>query len=280
MRRNGTRIWLTAASVAAIAGAVQAPAMAAPSTTAAISISAQSALKPITGKVLVVFRAGNFANANIKGSVTGATSGQVLQLFGQKFPFNKAPMKLGSPVTLTGASMNYSFKVTPTLATHYRVELFTDSSEQTPVTQSGVQNVYVAARGVFSGIRSCNRPGQRPVCHQRIHITVTVPPSALGTERHKAWHPYFGLTLRSSGTPPRPKTLKLNGGHAHVVGTRKLNSQQYRVTITYSFRIGNNAAFFVVTACQRDTEATDGLNLPGHHGCGDKVISSRVRYLG
>src|SRR5215475_9171456 len=136
MRRNGTRIWLTAASVAAI------------------TISAQSALKPITEKVLVVFRAGKFANANIKGSVTGATSGQVLQLFGQKFPFKKAPVKLGSPVTLTGASMNYSLKVTPTLATHYRVELFTDASEQTPVTQSGVQNVYVAARGVFSGIRS------------------------------------------------------------------------------------------------------------------------------
>jgi hypothetical protein len=269
---------LTAAAVASVVGIAQAPAMAAPSARATISISAKSALKPITGNVLVVFRAGKFASAHIKGTVRGGATGQVLQLFAQQFPFKKAPVKIDAPITLSGASKAYSFPVTPTLATHYRVELFTDSSETTRVGQSAVQNVYVAAFGRFSGLKSC--ANQRPVCHQRIHVTVTVPPSTLRTERHKAWHPYFGLTLRRSGTAPRPKTLKLNGGHAHVGGTQKLNSHQYRVTITYSFRIGNDAAFFIVAACQKDTESTDGLNLPGRHSCGNKVISSRLPYLG
>jgi hypothetical protein len=278
MRRSGTRVLLTAAAVASVVGIAQAPAMAAPSARATISISAKSALKPITGKVLVVFRAGKFASGHIKGTARGGASGQVLQLFAQQFPFKKAPVKLDAPITLASASRAYSFKVTPTLATRYHVELFTDSSETTRVGKSAVQNLYVAAFGRFTGLKSC--ANQRPVCRQRIHVTVTVPPSTLATERHKAWHPYFGLTLRSSGRAPRPKTLKLNGGHAHVVGTKKLNSQQYQATITYSFRIGNNSSFFVIAACQKDTESTDGLNLPGRHSCGNKVISSKLPYLG
>ncbi len=282
MRTSRTRIWLTAAAVAAVAGIAQAPALAAPATTATISISAKSALKPVTGDVLVVFRAGKFATAQIKGSVTGATSGQVLQLFAKQFPFKKAPVALGSPVTLnpTSSSTPYSFQVTPTLATHYRVELFTDTTETTLVAQSAVQVVFVAARGHVGGFRSCNRRGQRPVCHQRIHFTLTVPASTLRTERHKTWHLYFGLKLSRTGIPSRPKTLKLNGGHARVVSTKKLNSQQYAMTMTLSFRVGNDGYFFLVNACQKDTESVDGLNLPGHHSCGNRFISSKLPYLG
>lgn len=282
MRTSRTRIWLTAAAVAAVAGIAQAPALAAPATTATISISAKSALKPVTGDVLVVFRAGKFATAQIKGSVTGATSGQVLQLFAKQFPFKKAAVKLDAPVTLnpTSSSTPYSFQVTPTLATHYRVELFTDTTETTLVAQSAVQVVFVAARGHVGGFRSCNRRGQRPVCHQRIHFTLTVPASTLRTERHKTWHLYFGLKLSRTGIPSRPKTLKLNGGHARVVSTKKLNSQQYAMTMTLSFRVGNDGYFFLVNACQKDTESVDGLNLPGHHSCGNRFISSKLPYLG
>jgi hypothetical protein len=280
MRRSGTRILIAAAAVASVAGLAQAPALGAPTTTATISISAKSALKPVTGDVFVVFNAGKFSNAHIKGSVTGATSGQVLQLFAQQFPFKKTAAKLGSPVTLSGASMRYSFLVTPTLATRYHVELFTDSSETTRVAKSAGQIVYVTSAGRFTGIKSCNRRGQRPVCHQRIHVTVTVPPSTMRTERPKAWHLYFGLKLRRIGIPSRPKTLKLNGGHARVVSKKKLNSQQYAITFTLSFRVGNDGYFFVFNACQKDTESTDGLNLPGHHSCGNRFISSRLPYLG
>jgi hypothetical protein len=266
--------------VAAVVGAVQAPALAAPTTTAAITISAKSAIKPVTGDVFVVFRGRALSHAQIKGSVTGATSGQVLQLFAQQFPFKKAPVKLDSPVTLTGPSTQYSFPVTPKLATHYKVELFTDASETNLVAQSVVQAVYVVGHGRLTGFKSCNRRGQRPVCHQRLTLTVTVPPSALRTERPKAWHVYFGLKLARSGVPSRPKTLKLGGGHARVVGKKKLNSLQYSMTYTLSFRVGNEGYFFVTIGCQKDTESTDGLNLPGHHGCGNRFISSKIPYLG
>ncbi len=71
-----------AAAATTVLGIAQAPAFAAPSvTTPTISISAKSALKPVTGDVFVVFRGGSFSHAQIKGSVTGATSGEALQLF-------------------------------------------------------------------------------------------------------------------------------------------------------------------------------------------------------
>ena len=280
MRRSGTRILIATAAVASVAGLAQAPALGAPITTATISISAKSAIKPVTGDVFVVFNAGKFSNAHIKGSVTGATTGQVLQLFAKQFPFKKAPVALGSPVTLTGTNMPYSFEVTPTLATRYQVKLFTDTTETTLVAKSAVQPVYIVARFGYSGFKSCNRRGQRPVCHQRVHVAVTVPPSTMRTERPKAWHLYFGLKLSRIGIPSRPKTLKLGGGHARVVSTKKVNSHQYAMTFALSFRVGNEGYSFVVAACQRDTESTDGMNLPGHHSCGNKFISSKIRYLG
>ena len=55
----------------------------------------------------------------------------------------------------------------------------------------------------------------------------------------------------------------------------------YAVTIKFTFRIGNRGYFYEFNACQPDTEAKDGLNLPGHHGCGTlKEISSKRPYLG
>jgi hypothetical protein len=281
MRRSGTKIWLAAVAVAAVVGVAQVPALAAPATTTpTITISAKSAIKPVTGDVFVVFKAGKLANAQIKGTVASATAGQVLQLFARQFPFKNAWAKLGAPVTLTGASVPYSFNVTPTLATRYHVELFTDSDETTLVAKSAVQTVYVVAQGRYSGFKTCNRRGQRPVCHQRVTLTVTVPASTMRTERPKAWHVYFGLKLSRTGVPSPPKTLKLGGGHARVVSKKKLNAQQYSMTYTLSFRIGNEGYYFLTAACQKDTESTDGLNLPGRHSCGNRFISSKIRYLG
>ncbi|MDR2986210.1 MAG: hypothetical protein LBV34_15350 [Nocardiopsaceae bacterium] len=278
MRRKGTRILLACVTIGALAGVAQVPALAAPATTTpVITIAAKSLIKPVTGDVFVVFRDGKFANAKIKGTVASATAGQVLQLFSRKFPFKNAFTKLGAPLTLTGASVPYSFSVTPTLATRYQVKLFTDSSETTVVAQSAVKIVFVTARGHLSRARTCDRP----VCHQRFHLTITVPASTLRAERPRRFHLYFGLKLDRSGAQPGPpRRLQLGGGHARLVSVKKLNAQQYVATMTFSFRIGHAGYFFLVGACQKDIEPTDGLNLPGRHSCGNRFISSKIPYLG
>ena len=50
--------------------------------------------------------------------------------------------------------------------------------------------------------------------------------------------------------------------------------------ITFSFRIGNDAYDWDWDACSKDTEAEDGIGLPGHHGCGDERILDSAPYVG
>src|SRR5215813_13584620 len=111
MRIIGSRSCLVAVAAVAALGLSQAPALGAPDAAPTITISAKSGIKPVTGDVFVVFKAGSLSNATIKGTVASATSGQVLQLFAQKFPFKKAPTRLGAPITLSGTSAPYSFSV-------------------------------------------------------------------------------------------------------------------------------------------------------------------------
>lgn len=269
------------AAIAMTAGLItvpQLPALAAARTTT-ISITATSGLK-VTGDVLVVFKT-KAGSASISGAVSSTTSGQVLKLFAQQFPFKKAPAPLGSPVTMpTGSATPYSFKVTPTLATHYKVELF-QSDGTTLVAGSATTTVFVAAASRVRGVRTCNRPGNRPVCHQTVRLRTTVPASTLRIEKAKKWYVYFGLSLRRVGIPPAPKFLRLGAGSARVSRARRVSASQYEVTITFTFRVDNDGYFWLFFPCQKDTEAKDGLNLPGHHGCGSlKVISSRRVYLG
>ena len=43
---------------------------------------------------------------------------------------------------------------------------------------------------------------------------------------------------------------------------------------------GNDAYHWDWNACSKDTEAEDGIGLPGHHGCGDERILDSAPYVG
>jgi len=274
MNRTALRI-AAAALVAGGIAAPQLPALAAPRAAPTITIAAKSNIKKITGDVLVIWRSAADKSATIKATVTGATAGQDLRLYAQPFPFKKAPAEI-QHTTVTSAT-TYSFTVTPGLATKYKVKLFATSSGGTALAASPKVIVYVAADAHARGGSICGRP----VCHQTWHLHVFVPPSTLRTEMPKRWFVYFGLNLSRTSEPPPPRILKLGAGNPRVSRPTRVNGHEYAVTIKFSFRIGNNGYFYSFFPCQRDTEAKDGLNLPGHHGCGTlKEISSKTRYLG
>jgi hypothetical protein len=44
---------------------------------------------------------------------------------------------------------------------------------------------------------------------------------------------------------------------------------QYQYSFSFSFNVGKGGYHYEEDQCQLDHEATDGLGLPGHHGCGD-----------
>jgi hypothetical protein len=279
MRMIRASLQLTAAvAVAAGLAAPQIPALASARATPTITIKATSRHPVVTGDVWVIIHSTPRAStATIKGSVSGAVRGQVLRLYKQQWPFKKAAGRVGTFIPVTGASQSYAFANLPTLASRYQVELFASATATTPLARSATVTVYaVGAESVF-GIRKCGRP----VCTQRLSIVVTVPPSTLRTELAKHWFTYFGLNLSRTSKPPPPRFLHLGAGSGHASTPVKISGQQFRVIVTFSFRIGQQGYFWLFRACSQDSEANDGLNLPGRHGCGTfTVIRSKRPYLG
>jgi hypothetical protein len=274
MKHIGARL-AVAAVTGALVAAPQAPAFAATAAAPTISITAKSALPKITGDVLVVWRS-SAKSATISGSITNGVAGEIVKLYAQQFPFKNPAAPIGTPITLsTTGTSPYSFTATPTLATRYRVKLFASDGVTVLATSTRV-TVYVASNAHISGFRPCSRP----TCHERFHIRVLVPASTLRTEKGKKWYEYFGIRFSRTGIP-RPRILTLGAGHPHFSPARKLNSHEFAVSLTFSFFVGNHGYNFLFFPCQRDTEAKDGLNLPGHHGCGTlRSISSHRIYLG
>ena len=243
---------------------------------AAVPISVKSANPAVSGYVYVVYLGGGQSAAQVYGEVKKAASGEIARLYAQQFPFKNAPALVSSVVLHpAGTTARYEFQVTPTLATRYRVELFQDSTASTPLGTSGVATIYVAMGGTSTNTQTCGRP----VCHESIQVTNLVPSSALQTEISKPSYVYFGLNLAPSVEPGIPQTLLLGGGNVHVT-VQRVSADEFSDTLTFSFQIGNDAYHWAWAWCTRDSEAADGIGLPGHHGCGDASVPQSQSYFG
>jgi serine/threonine protein kinase len=280
-RRRRLRVILAAAAtviVLAVAGVIAAAMSGGgPGAPTSFTAAAKSKLAPLSGDVYVVYKYGNQASARISGQIKGVTSGEVAQLYAQQFPYRRAPVPAGSVILHPSAkTATYSFRVTPALATRYKVELFPDSAATSPLATSPTRTVYVTLTALSGDGQTC----RRPVCQESLPSHVFVPAAALRTELAKPWYPYFNLSLAPSKEPPSPKTLLLGAGSPHVTASRQVAPGEFELTVTFSFRIGNDAYHWNWTMCAKDTEASDGLGLPGSHGCGAKNIQASQSYLG
>lgn len=267
-----------AATVCGLTAATAATAGSALATQAApsVSINVTSLIPKVTHDLYVVFENGKYSAATISGSVSGATSGEVAVLYAQPFKSKSAPVP-GATVTLTGsASQTYSFSEKPSVATKYTVKVFPSSTSATAVAKSATDIVYVITRQALAHNKvSC----PRPLCHETIRITTRLPASAYKKEAGKKLYFYLGVRLSASGNPGIPKTLKLTS--ATISRATKISATEFSRTVSFSFRIGpTDAASWEFAWCTKNTESKDGINLPGHHGCGDKKISSRITFLG
>jgi hypothetical protein len=246
-------------------------ALAASSAVPTVTIAAKSQFKPVTGDVFVVFRDAKYKKATISGTVAGAAVGDVVTLFGQRFPFQAAPHAVAS-VTLTGTTGSYSFSVAPNLATRYRVEVLATGIT---VATSATATVYVANLQVTNGLQRC----ARPVCTERLRVMEWVPALALKDEIGKPWYFYFGLKLSATGLPRPPAWLTLDT-RATITTARRVGDLRFVRTITFSFRVGNDGYSWNLNFCSKDTEAKDGLGLPGQHSCGAQRVRATAEYLG
>jgi len=247
----------------------------------AFSIAAQSVMTPKNGLVWTRYGDPNRDAAQIDGDVMNVTRGEIAQLYAQQFPFRSAPAPAGPPVSLQPAgrekAASYSFRVIPTLATRYSVEVFQSRSARRPVASSRATTVYVDGGWVaLQGVTDC----ARPVCHERLVGEVLVPPSALSTEMAKPVQVYFGMTDAASGIAPSPPTYHLGGGDAHVT-VKPLATNGYEEIITFTFPDGSTGNYnWLWNACVTDTVGEDGMGLPGPNLCGDQSVQAGFAYLG
>lgn len=242
-----------------------------------ISIAAKSAFRPVTGDVFVPYHAGKFSKAQISGSVTGAISGEVVRLLAQPFPYKKPATRVQvQSLTATGTD-RYSFTVTPQLTTRYTVMLFASATATGPIAWSGRKPVYLTTGGSTNAPQRC----KRPVCHETFHLRIVAPAATVAREEAKHWYVYFAdrLTTTPGKVPAPPTVLKLDT-RATVSKAKKVSADTFRLTLSFSFRIGNDGYSWNWTACTKDVEAKDGLGLPGHHSCGNKQVSTKLTYLG
>lgn len=220
---------------------------------------------------------GHDASARISGEISDVTSGEVAGLYAQQFPYTSAPALIASlPVQSAGGTATYAFQVTPSLATRYRVELFRNSTATTPLAISTTTTVYVVYHGTATNTKTCNGV----TCSVTTKYIETVPPSALATEMAKQWYVYFAVNLSSSGQPATPTSMQLGAGNPVVGTAQRVAADEFSRSITFTFTYHNDNYQSSWEWCAQDTEAQDGVGLPGHHGCGDPSVLRAARYLG
>jgi hypothetical protein len=273
-----SRLWRGAALVTAVSGLVGAgagTAVAASPATATVTIAAKSAFQPVTGDTFVIFLgSGTTDAATISGTVTGATSGDSLTvtLLGRKFGAAGYSATSKHVTTASSSGNSYSFTVRPGLATSYEVQV-TDAGAI--IGTSPAKAVYVVPPASLTGKTGCSRP----VCHITLKVSVKVPISAYATETAKHLYLYSRLFLAKRGEPAPPKLLELSST-ATASKPAKLHTYEFTVTIRFAFRIGEDGYRWSINFCTKDSEAKDGVGLPGQHGCGNKWISADPAYLG
>ena len=114
--------------------------------------------------------------------------------------------------------------------------------------------------------------------HPWLTVYTRLPASAYKHESTKKSYFYFGLRLSKTGTPTFPRFLYLK--KASISKARRVSSTEFKNTIKWSFRVGNDGYAFAINFCSKNSESKDGTGLPGTHSCGVKKIRSNIAYLG
>jgi serine/threonine protein kinase len=247
--------------------------------TPAVLASVSSAYAALDGYVFVTYLDGTDANAAVSGQVTNAVSGEVARLYAQQFPFTSPAAPADSAaLDPSGTTAQYSFQVTPTLATRYTVEVFRNSTATTPLATSATGTVYVAQKKGNDSTTRCS--GSQ--CQLTDTATVLVPASVLSTQMAEHDYPYFGISYAASGKASIPATLQLGAGDPVVGSPQQVSADEYQFTLTWSFSTNNESYAYSWHNCTVSVEAQDGIGLPGggDYGCGSPTIPETEAYIG
>jgi hypothetical protein len=270
-----SRIWRRVAPVVAAGGFIAAsgaiPAEAAGPGVYSITIAAKVKAPPVTHEEFVLYKGiRGYGSATIHGLVSGATAGDTVTLLAK--PFGAKQFSPAGTVTVTAESQPYSFTVRPIVATAYEAQVTTGTTVD---ATSPTQTVYVlmtAARYKYLKDK-CTRTR----CISTLKAWLNVPASAYKTESRKHWYLYAAV-----GYPRIPKFYTLTT-YGKVSKARKISATEFELIFTWYIKLSqHHSTNWILNFCAKDTESRDGMNLPGHHGCGDRKVNVKQanKYLG
>jgi hypothetical protein len=226
---------------------------------------------------IVVYSVHGYATATLSGQAVGGAAGEHATLLAQPFPYISPFAPLGTPVTLSGSG-SYTFKAKPVIATRYEVQITPAGAPGKVLATSPPDTVYVST--FYSTKLTKGAVCSRPVCRFTDTVKVKVPPLSYGTEVAKRVYGYLGYRLSATSTPPRP-TIMTYDPAARVSPPSRLSATEFEFTISFAYRIGpTDGASSRINFCTKDAYLTDGLGLPGRHGCGAPQVSVSQTYLG
>jgi hypothetical protein len=278
------KIWRRVVLVAAAAGligagatsAIAASASATPAVSVAISATSPHYPGAINGKVdgyaVVVYKDRMRARSTgvVSGQVTGA-SGDVAELLAEPFGTTKFTAT-GLRKKLSASPARYDFDVLPSVETRYEVQVSTSGKV---VATSVSATVWVTDVGIVSDKHKTCSPAAKPVsCAVYYQVREKIPAAAYATEAGKHFYLYQAV-----GYPGLPDIFTL-AKTAGVSKVRKIYSGEFEVLLTFHIPLSHHAGTWLTTFCTRDTESSDGLGLPGHHGCGNWTVTVSAIYLG
>jgi hypothetical protein len=199
----------------------------------------------------------------IKGTVTGATAGDVVTLLAEPFGAHSFG-PTGKTTTLAASGSNsYSFSVQPSLVTRYEVRVSTNG---VPDATSKSTAIYVMPSGYGSrGAKACHQK----TCTFSYTAYVFLPAPAYHTETTK--HMYFYLAQWKPGTPAAGRLALVSSGRAGK--PRRISAHEYSQRLTWHFNLRRGSRF-AISACTKDSLTKDGIGLPSHHHCGSKSLSA------
>jgi hypothetical protein len=256
--------------------AIAAAASAAPAVAVAIAATSPHYPGAVDGKVdgyaVVVYkdRIPNRSIGVVSGQVTGA-SGGVAKLLAEPFGATKFTAS-DLQQRLSGSPARYAFDVAPSVETRYQVQVSTSGKV---VATSASATVWVTDVGIVTDKHRTCSPATKPTsCTVSYQVAEKIPAAAYGTESNKRFYLYQAV-----GYPKLPDIFTLTKA-ARVSKVRKIWAGEFEVLLTFHIPLRHHGAAWLTTFCTQDTESSDGLGLPGHHGCGNWTITVSAIYLG
>jgi hypothetical protein len=212
------------------------------------------ASKHVAGLPAVVY--GSSIRLSGHETLTGSRS---VSLQAKAWPFKNGYRTIRSGKT-TG---NYSFVVSPSHATRYRVLIANGPT-------SPVRTVYVLDQPLSLSCNLCrdsNTPGTNTLV---ITGRFRTPPGPSGNKGPV----YLYYALNSSSVTPTAVNRVASA-------PRQFSGNSFSFTVSYTVQFPSIPTFrFAEVSCWKDSEAASGVGLPGHHGCGDATVSRLAPYLG